>query len=60
MLNKNLKLNMQPGSLTNLQRLDLDESELKEIPKEIGFLINLKLVYLDNNQLKEIQVLEKN
>ena len=53
-LNKTLNLNKTVTDLINLQRLDLNNKKLKEIPKEIGSLINLQYLYLDNNPLKEI------
>ena len=50
-LNKKLKLNKRIKSLINLQRLNLFDNQLKEIPKEIGSLINLKGLHLGDNQL---------
>jgi len=37
-----------------LQRLDLDNNQLQEIPKKIGSLINLQELSFSDNQLKEI------
>ena len=38
--------------LLNLEILNIQESELSNIPKEIGKLVNLSELYLSSNQLK--------
>ena len=53
-LNKTFNLNKTIESLINLQTLNLNNHQLKEIPKEIGSLINLNRLNLGYNQLKEI------
>ncbi|MCH7773995.1 MAG: leucine-rich repeat domain-containing protein, partial [Bacteroidetes bacterium] len=41
------------AELKNLQRLDLDSNQLKELPKEIAELKNLQRLDLGDNQIKE-------
>ena len=42
------------GRLTNLERLDISQGCLSEIPAEIGNLTNLKYLDLSHNSLSEI------
>ncbi len=40
--------------LYDLRELNLDRSNLKEIPKELGNLINLRILNLEYNQIKNV------
>jgi len=51
-LKKFTKLEIQ--YLINIQRLYLQNNQIKEIPSEIKYLTNLQGLYLDNNQITEI------
>ena len=56
-LKQKLSPHLNKYSLTdlyNLQRLDLHNNQLSEIPTEISNLINLQVLYLASNQLTEI------
>ena len=53
-LKKTLNLKRTVKDLINLQKLNLSNKKLKEIPKEIGSLINLQTLHLSCSQLKEI------
>jgi len=49
------KLKLYRGVETSTN-LHLNDSQIKEIPKEIEFLTNLETIYLDNNQITKIPV----
>ena len=40
--------------LYNLQKLDMADKQLTELPREIGNLTNLQRLYLNNNQLSKL------
>lgn len=42
------------GTLKNIERLDLSQKELNEIPPQIAKLPNLKILHLYDNNFKEI------
>lgn len=42
------------GTLKNIERLDLSQKELSEIPNQIVKLPNLKILHLYDNNLKDI------
>lgn len=42
------------GHLKNIERLDLSQKELNEIPSQISKLPNLKILHLYDNNLKEV------
>ena len=48
------RLPSEIGSLTNLQRLFLDENQLTELPAEIGQLSKLSSLWVNHNQLTHL------
>ena len=53
-LNRKLGLGMEICQLASVQKLDLSNKHLKEIPKEIGQLASLQSLNLNYNELTEI------
>ena len=51
-LKQKLKINKDIYEIYNLETLDLNGKQLREIPKEVGVLTNLKNIYLVDNYIR--------